>query len=137
MKVTTALLCDFAQVREGLLSVMSGGITRLWREELPAPLGVWLALMIELDSIEQRRPHDLRVVVVDQDGHEAGAGEGQFVINKVDGYEPGEPALVPVPIPLGTITIKSYGAHDVKVYIDGAHQHTLTCWVKDQKSAAA
>jgi glutamate-5-semialdehyde dehydrogenase len=40
MDVTTAMLADFAQVREGLLFVSSGGITRCYREQLPAPLGV-------------------------------------------------------------------------------------------------
>ena len=43
MEVTTAMLSDFAQVREGLLFVSSGGITRCYREQLPAPLGVHLA----------------------------------------------------------------------------------------------
>lgn len=137
MKVTTALLCDFVQVREGLLFVSSGGITRLYRDQLPAPLGLHLALVIELDSVEQRRPHDLRVVIVDQDGREAGHADGQFVINSTDVYEPGESALIPVPLPLGPVEIKSYGAHDVKIYIDGNHHHTLTAWVKSRQSAAA
>ena len=38
MQVVTALLCDYASVREGLLNILGGGVNRLWRAELPAPL---------------------------------------------------------------------------------------------------
>src|SRR5687768_552007 len=78
MDVTTALLCDFAQVREGLLFVSSGGVTDMWRESFPAPFGVCLALVIELDSIERQRPHQLEVFILDQDGGEAAAIKAAF-----------------------------------------------------------
>ena len=76
MDVTTAMLADFAQVREGLLFVSSGGITRCYREQLPAPLGVHLAIVLELDRLEAERPHEVRVVVVDEDGRRARRDRG-------------------------------------------------------------
>ena len=39
MELTTALLCDHVQVREGLLFIVAGGITRLRRPSYPAALG--------------------------------------------------------------------------------------------------
>lgn len=38
MQVTTLTLCDAANVREGLLSVLGGGISFLMRGSYPAPL---------------------------------------------------------------------------------------------------
>ena len=35
MELTTALLCDHVQVREGLLFIVAGGITRLRRPSYP------------------------------------------------------------------------------------------------------
>ena len=46
MDIRVATLCDFAQVREGLLFVSSAGITRVYRESFPAPIGVMLALVL-------------------------------------------------------------------------------------------
>jgi len=40
MKLEAALLCDFAEVREGLLFVVAGGITRVARASLPDRLGL-------------------------------------------------------------------------------------------------
>ena len=48
MEIRVATICDFAQVRDGLLSVISAGITRVWRSQYPAPLGVMLALVFEV-----------------------------------------------------------------------------------------
>ena len=50
MKVSVAAICDFAQVREGLLSVISAGINRLWRPQYPAPMGAMLALIVAQPS---------------------------------------------------------------------------------------
>jgi len=47
-----AMLCDAATVREGLLNVLGGGITQLWREQFPAPLGVQLAMLLHCPAAE-------------------------------------------------------------------------------------
>ena len=43
--------------------------------------------------------------------------------------EPGESLYVPLAIGLGAVTIKSYGAHDVWVAIDGGSAQQLTFYV--------
>ena len=86
MDVTTAMLADFAQVREGLLFVASGGVTRCYRDQLPAPLGVFLATVLELDRLEAERVHEVHVVVVDEDGQQLAeiAGEIQLGATAAD-----------------------------------------------------
>jgi hypothetical protein len=56
MRIIAGVLCDYAEVREGLLTIVSAGITRLWRAELPAPMGVFLALQVEVEANERPFP---------------------------------------------------------------------------------
>lgn len=127
MKITTATLCDFAQVREGLLFLSSGCISRIMRTELPARLGVHLALVVELDEFEITRRHQAKVRVVGPDGQELANVDGSFQIDAT--LEVGELLQVPLAIPLIDVAATERGGHDVKIYLDGNHAHTLTFWV--------
>lgn len=124
MEVTTALLCDFAQVRDRLLFVSSGGVTRLWRSDVPTALGLYLAVTIELDRIEAEQQHDIDLVIVDQDGHESIRVNGNFAIGTVD-IEPGELISLPVVFDLTKAPIRSFGPQDVRMYLDGQHRRTV------------
>ena len=59
MEIQAAILCDSATVREGLLHVLGGGINRLYRSELPAPLGVALALLVAFEPEEVDQLHEV------------------------------------------------------------------------------
>ena len=128
MEVTSALLCDFAQVREGLLFVASAGITRLWRNDLPAPMGVMLAAVIELDPVESREPHHILVRVVDEDGAEAGKAEGQFELSATPEIQVGERLLMPMPFDFRALALPRFGAYDMGIYIDDLHQRSINFW---------
>lgn len=136
MEITAALLCDFAQVREGLLFVSSGGITRIFHApdgQFPQPLGLFLALTIEVGPEEIRQVHEIRVQVVQQSSAE--------VIGQVIGgmqptgatlpLAPGEAGMVPVVIPLGPIGLPELGAYDVRVSADGLAPRILTVYLVD------
>lgn len=94
--VSAAILCDFAQVREGLLFVNSGGITRAFAEQLPAPLNMMLGLIVERGPAEAEAAHELVVTVkhVESAGVLAGwseaAGPGRREV-------PGEVSTSPSP----------------------------------------
>lgn len=124
MDVTTALLCDFAQVREGMLFICSGGVSRLQRSGVPGPMGVSLALVIELDQIEGERPHELHVYVTGEDGDRYAQIEAGFQVD-TQGLAVGEKASVPVTLDLRLVQLPSPGPYDVRVYIDGQHRRTL------------
>ena len=96
MEIAAALLCDAATVREGLLHVLGGAITRVWSPGLPAPLGVALAAVIELAQEETAVPHELQVEVFDPDGTLIGMVMGGFQTAPNERLEPGEHVLVPV-----------------------------------------
>jgi hypothetical protein len=128
MDITTALLADFAQVREGLLFVASGGVTRCYRDQLPAPLGVFLATVLELDRIEAESVHELHVVVVDEDGQqlaeiagEIQLGQTQLMIN--------ENLNVPITFDLRNVPVERFGSVEVRLYVAREHRRTLPIWV--------
>jgi hypothetical protein len=128
MEITTALLADFAQVREGLLFVSSGGITRCYREELPAPLGVFLAVVLQLDRVEAERTHEVEVMVVDEDGGELARIAGEIQL--------GEPQLLlneslnlPITFDLRNIPVERFGNVEARFYAGGELRTTLGLWV--------
>ena len=57
--VRSAMLCDFAQVREGLLFVSSGGITRVAAPALGAPVSISVAGELEVLSYEAGTTHEI------------------------------------------------------------------------------
>ncbi len=70
MKLDVALLCDAATVREGLLHVLGGGVTKLSRPDYPAPLGVQLAVRVTGEWSEASGTHKLEVALVDADSEQ-------------------------------------------------------------------
>ena len=128
MDITTAMLADFAQVREGLLFVASGGVTRCYRDQLPAPLGVFLATVLELDRLEAEQIHQLQVIVVDEDGQqlaeiagEIQLGATQLMIN--------ENLNVPITFDLRNVPVEKFGSVEVRLYVANEHRSTLPIWV--------
>jgi hypothetical protein len=120
MRLTTGLLCDYAQVRQGLLHVVAGGVNRLVRPTFPAPMGVTLALVLELDSFERRADHEVTIRIVDADGREVAQGGGRILGRELAADAPSR-TQIPHVFDLRGVRIPSAGDYEVKVYVDGAH----------------
>jgi hypothetical protein len=135
VEVTTALLCDYAQVREGLLFVSSGGITRVRRAAFPAHLGAAFAAVLQLDAIEAERPHQFELVVVDEDGGEIARVDAEIVVGDLSTVHPGEMVQVPLAIDLHFMTLPRPGAYELRLYVAGEHRRTVQFWA-DQLPAA-
>jgi hypothetical protein len=128
MEVTTAMLADFAQVREGLLFVASGGVTRCYREALPAPLGVYFAMVLELERLEAEAAREVRVVVVDEDGKELAEIAGEIQLGAPE-LMIGENLNVPITFDLRNVPIERYGSVEVRLYVDSELRRTLPIWL--------
>lgn len=128
MDVTTAMLADFAQVREGLLFVASGGVTRCYRETVPAPLGVMLATVLELDRVETERAHEVQVVVVDEDGKQLAEISGEIQVGETQ-LMIGENLNLPITFDLRNVPVERFGSVEVRCYVGGEHRRTLPMWV--------
>jgi hypothetical protein len=127
--VNAALLCDFAQVRDGLLFVASGGIDRLYRPELPASMGVYLALVLGLGPDEiGDRVHEVRATIQH-------VSTGQIVAEADGGIEVGKqgavvdetsPVNAPLVIPLLAVAVSLAGRHEISVSVDSGRPTLLS-----------
>jgi len=131
----TALLCDFASVRENLLFVSAGGITRIWRSDYPAPMGVSLALMFEVHPMELPYPHEVAIRVMGPDGEELTTVQAGFTAG--GDLQVGEELLVPMALDLRNVGLPREGAHSVEIAVDGTHQKTVQFWVQPRPQPEA
>ena len=118
MNITVAMLCDFAQVRGGLLYVASGGISELRRPKFPAPTGVMLALAVEVSELETESPIPVRVRVEDEDGAGVTELNGQLQVG-LGGMDPGETRQIPVALDLRMLPLPGPGRYMIRVMLPG------------------
>jgi hypothetical protein len=130
VELTTALLCDHASVREGLLFVAGGGITRIRRTSYPSHLGIGLATVLELDPFEAHLDHHFQLVIVGEDGEEVGRIEADIRVGTTDAVKPGENVQVPLAVDLYETRLPSAGAFELRLYVDGEHRRTLQFWAE-------
>lgn len=124
MQVAAAFLCDFAEVREGLLFALGGGITRLWRDAFPASMEASLALLLELHQTEGATQHHLQVLVQGEDGQRVGEVKAAFQMGAAE-VDVGENLLLPIVLDLRTARLPAPGSYAVEIVIDGTHQRTI------------
>jgi len=129
------MFCDFAQVREGLLFVSSGGVTRSLRDELPAPIGVFLALVIELDRFEAQQQHIIRVSIMDEDGKELAEVNGTFEFGSPELLLIDEQPSIPITLDIRNVAVERYGPVLASIYIDGVLLNGVTLHMMQSPSS--
>jgi hypothetical protein len=107
----TLILCDFAQVAEGKLSVLGGG----WNRK-GVGTAMALGIVIEVPWSETNQPHGWMIRLVDADGHpvttpdingnpvELAVG-GQVEVGRPPGFPAGTPQNVPLAINFGPLPL--------------------------------
>jgi hypothetical protein len=118
MNINVAMLCDFAQVRTGLLFVSSGGISQLRRTTYPAPIGVMLALAVEVSEHEAQAPFQVRVRVEDEDGAVITELAGQLHVGLGE-MDPGETRQIPLALDLRGVPLPKPGRYMIRTTIPG------------------
>jgi hypothetical protein len=126
MKLSSAMLCDAAKARDGLLYVIGGGVTRIQRQSYPADFQCSLALVIDVHQSEMSRPHELEVLIQDEDGERLVAAKGGFQLSGAD-LMVGEHVLLPFTLDIKGKLAKP-GAYSIEVLIDGTHHRTIQFW---------
>lgn len=118
MKVTAALLCDAATVREGLLHVLGAGLTHFGREAFPARMDCDFGLALEVEEGDVRSPHTVRCSVHSEDGDETYAvADLGFGPGEAEGPEPLPQALAAV-LSLRNVGLPKPGRYFVSVNLD-------------------
>jgi len=129
-RLTTLLLSDFAQVRERLLFVNSGGISRVVQSAFPANPRIHLAMMVHLPAGTLGVTHQVQIKLKYPD-QAATIAQIDITINvdTVPGANPGEGINVPQVIDLSPIGFTHAGQVDVQVSIDDEPAGDLTFWM--------
>lgn len=125
------MLCDFAQVREGLLFISSGGITRVAAPELGAPIQFSVACELEVLPFEVGETHTVVFKVVHAETSQT-VWEATLTLGTQEnpqGLFPGESVHVPLAFRVGPFPVVAFGAHDLKVSIDDYETELLTFYV--------
>jgi hypothetical protein len=141
--IQAAILCDFAQVREGVLFVSSGCITRFGippEPMRPAPMPLYIATVIEVgpDPDEFQQVHEVNVRVSHSgSGTELGRATLGFQTRRPPQLNAGESLMLPLAFPLSPVPIQQPGAHDIHVSVDGGDPRMLTAYAVDAPSPPA
>jgi uncharacterized protein DUF6941 len=126
-RVASALLCDAATVREGLLHILGGGITRLHRTEFPAPMQVTLVVQVVLTPTEIQFEHDVMAVIQTEDGDVVVQANGHLEAGEPNPMlEPGESVILPLVINLAGVEVPRAAGYSIEVSVDEVHQTSLT-----------
>lgn len=112
MRLSVATLGDAASIRDGLLSVISGGITRLVRDEYPAPILGAIGLIFVLDD-EHDVNASVRINLVGPDG------------NSVDGIQDFETTLDGLPELYPATYSLALGVHQMQVPGPGRYAYLV------------
>lgn len=126
-RIASALLCDAATVREGLLHVLGAGITRLHRTEYPAPMQVTLAAQVVLTPLEVEFPHDVTATVQTEDGDVIVQATGHLEAGPPNPLlEPGESVILPLVMNLDGVMLTKPGGYSIELSVDTVHQTAVT-----------
>jgi len=118
MKLDMAMLCDAVSIREGLLHILGGGITRIWAEQFPTAINATLALRMLIEPEHAGESHMVKLLVQGPDGEELGTFNLDFGVNPGDGQNPIDPVPVPLAIPMGQVALPAEGRYSIEVMIN-------------------
>jgi hypothetical protein len=127
--LSTSTICDFASTRGNLLSIINGGISRIYVNAVPSILPIYVALVVEFEDLEISLPHEITISI---DGLEANTATGSTAFQVLEEdlkLEVSEKFLVPFAIPLLGLLINEYGKHIIKIYVDDEFMRELAFWV--------
>mgnify|MGYP003341152657 FL=1 len=129
--LTTLSLCDYSNVREGLLNITSGGITRIAvHHGFPAEIEAHLAMSVYVHPHRVGEAHSGRVALRYPDTAEDIA-RIDFEFNVDAERNPGEGLNIPFALPLRAVTFPHPGQVDISVSLDDTPAGMLTFWVID------
>jgi len=118
MRLSVATLCDAATVREGLLHILGGGITQVWRESFPSPLGGALVVGF-LARLEDLQPHVISVSVSGPDENHVQMrltmdGDALRVLAESNPT----PISIPIVLPMTPVVLTTPGEHSIDISLN-------------------
>ncbi|MFD7016410.1 DUF6941 family protein [Streptomyces sp. NPDC059928] len=131
MKISMAVLCDRATIREGLIHMLGGGVTQC-SLTLPGSADLDLALLIQAEGwSDLAGRHTLTVNLRHDNGEHRGMTSLVWDAPSVEPQEISPDAAPPLPqlpiiVPLRSMILSEYGTHRATVLIDGKEAAEVT-----------
>ncbi len=123
-EIDFAFLADAAETQPGhKFHVLGGGITRIGGRTFPLRhphLALVVGLMVT--APETHREHDLRIVLLDPDGHEVTGATGSLV---AQGHPDGRDAILTFSIDLWNLTFPAPGDYSFRILVNGSERKRL------------
>lgn len=119
-ELKSLVLCDFAQVREGLLFIQSGGLTRLVATKFPAKFPCRVAALVYSPPDEAGHAHSV-VMKVKSASSATVVATIKVALRETPpptSLAPGEGRLVPIVVPLAAVAFPEAGEYDLQVEVD-------------------
>lgn len=135
LDLTTLLLCDYANIREGMLNVVSGGITRIATANgFPSSIDAHLAMSVYVHPHRVSETHTGRIILRYPDIVEEIA-RIEFQFHGDAELNPGEGLNFHFALPLQSIVAARPGQIDVSVTVNEAPLGLISFWMSDASNA--
>lgn len=129
--LTTLLLCDYANIREGMINIVSGGITRIGSSiGFPTAIDAHLAMSVYVHPHRVSETHSGRMVLRFPDTVEEIA-RIEFEFHGDADLHPGEGLNFHFALPLQGISVPRAGQIDISVTVNEAPIGLLSFWLVD------
>jgi hypothetical protein len=123
-EIDYAFLADAAETQPGQkFHVLGGGITRIGGRTFPLRHPhVALVVGLLVTAPETDREHELRIVLLDPDGHEVTGATGSLLAR---GHPDGRDAILTFSIDLWNLTFPSPGDYSFRILVNGSERKRL------------
>jgi hypothetical protein len=123
------MLANAAEVREGLLYVLGGGIEQLWVGELPAEVAPSVIVSLELDAADLGRAFQPHLVVRDSAGTALVDVDMPPAVPEREVGSDDDAPLFPMVFTVGMQVLRE-GRHDLTLTVDGTELAALRFTVR-------
>jgi hypothetical protein len=125
----TAILANAAEVREGLLYVLGGGIEQLWVAELPTEVAPTVIVTLELDASDLGQPFQPHLVVRDNVGEALVDVDMPPAVPEREVGGDDDAALFPMVFTVGMQVLRE-GRHQLSLTVDDVELASLRFTVR-------
>jgi hypothetical protein len=131
LDLTTLLLCDYANIREGMLNVVSGGITRIATASgFPSSIDAHLAMSVYVHPHRVHETHTGRIILRYPDIVEEIASI-EFQFHGDAQLNLGEGLNFHFALPLQSVVASRPGQIDVSVTVNESPLGLISFWMSD------
>ena len=120
-------LCDAANVREGLLSILGAGISSVSRPTFPAQLECVVAIQFELSGASPDDKIVLRVVVTGGNGEQVDVPEFETTLSKapIEQDPPSSSVTIPFVLNASALSVPAVGNYRMALIVNGQELSAL------------